>query len=365
MIRLIQICAIGIICWFLCLLINLLNSSIFIESSIIAFHPFQPRLWSYRNVRNWHLIDPNFSICKHGRNQSPIDIQTELDSRPFIGHEPTDHSKSAELVLTLEDINSRTFDSFRAQRVEHLSSSDLSYEHFHSSNTAQIVYNTVTHLKLPHDGRKYKLLQSHYHAPSDHSFDGHLADAELHLVHQAENGQLAVIGVLLNGQPDAEVDLDPKISIHDFILQRAYTQKDEYFIYKGSLTTPPCTENVTFLLSAKILNVPQSWLNKFIKTTNEQEQLATHRPIQERNGRIVSVVNSRVVDKTTQQVVSNIAFNSTLREFVQVQQSSKLSGFAESVRNNITALIVLAGSFAVLIYWRQTLKKVTSKGKMD
>src|SRR4029077_14774982 len=103
-------------------------------------------------------------------------------------------------------------------------------------------------------GKTYELLQFHFHTPSEHTVDGKAFPLEMHLVHQAVDKSLAVVGVLMSegasngtlarfwGKLPAsagEIDAGVSIDIKD-LLPRA---TDDYFTYAGSLTTPPCSES--------------------------------------------------------------------------------------------------------------------------
>ena len=114
-----------------------------------------------------------------------------------------------------------------------------------------IVYNEIT----------YDLLQFHFHSPSEHTINGEAAAMEIHFVHQDPNsGTLAVVGIMLTeGQDDNEA----YAAIFDFLpadvgepertgdplsLVDLLPESQTFYTYQGSLTTPPCSEIVRWLL---------------------------------------------------------------------------------------------------------------------
>ena len=138
--------------------------------------------------------------------------------------------------------------------------------------------------------------QYHFHAPSEHTIDGRHYPLEVHLVHKSADGNLAVLGVLVEeGEHDAlwEVILsalpdgpdDPRhLENLDLDTDDIRPQPRTYYRYMGSLTTPPCSENVKWIVSAEIRDI----------SPEQMAQIVAHlpnnnRPVQPRNGRAVTL----------------------------------------------------------------------------
>jgi carbonic anhydrase len=131
----------------------------------------------------------------------------------------------------------------------------------------------------------YRLLQFHYHHPAEHQVGGKAAPIEVHLVHQNARGELAVVGVLftegdgnpalasLLGAVGTTATLDPRALLP---ARRSYTT------YSGSLTTPPCTEDVKWLILERMMTASGKQMKQMRTLIGPNA-----RPIQERRGRKV------------------------------------------------------------------------------
>jgi carbonic anhydrase len=140
---------------------------------------------------------------------------------------------------------------------------------------------------------KYKLLQVHFHRPSEHMIGGKNFPMEAHFVHRNEAGGLAVVGVLIaEGRPNAAfgkivktmpaaegpaVKADAGIDPHALL-----PHKLGYFRYPGSLTTPPCSEVVEWLLLTTPIQVSSADVAAFAKLYPMNA-----RPVQKDNRRYV------------------------------------------------------------------------------
>ena len=156
------------------------------------------------------------------------------------------------------------------------------------------------------NGAKYSFYQVHWHTPSENTVDGRSFALEAHFVHQlADEGlhgtyhRLAVIGLLYELSEECNVFLDyfwdsfPEdkgVSAYegqelDFNAKLAEELAEGYWHWYGSLTTPPCTEGVLWMLQSEIMELPPDAIAEIKSHVGEYPVNA--RPTQPLNGRVV------------------------------------------------------------------------------
>lgn len=150
----------------------------------------------------------------------------------------------------------------------------------------------------------YDLVQFHFHAPSEHTVNGRLSSMELHLVHRNALGNLAVVGVLLqvgrNPNPVIEeifanAPLTPgavpvegrTLNARELLPRNAFT----HWTYSGSLTTPPCSEGVRWIVLKTPVAVSQAALDRYQRIISLLPGYggfsANNRPVRPLNGRAI------------------------------------------------------------------------------
>ncbi|PGB58707.1 carbonic anhydrase [Bacillus toyonensis] len=222
--------------------------------------------WSYEGTtgpEHWGKLKPEYKMCLNGQEQSPIDIKTE-QRKSTVDNNP--------LQINYQPI------SFSIKNNGHsIEGKANSYDDY-----------------LTLEGNRYTLKQFHFHTPSEHQFEGQHADMELHLVHQNDQGQLAVVGIMIKeGQKNEGFaamwqNLPYRKNIkadvqHTIDIQQILPSDHSSFRYMGSLTTPPCTENVQWIVMKQTIEMSKKQIKAFHKLfpTN-------NRPVQPINGRAIS-----------------------------------------------------------------------------
>ena len=220
--------------------------------------------WAYEGTEgppHWATLSPEFSGCA-GKNQSPIDlvqarmIKAELPAIVF-SYQPS----------PLNVVN--------------------------NGHTIQVDVTGNSTIQL--DGRTFHLKQFHFHSPSENLIDGKSYAMEAHLVHADDEGNLAVVAVMIeSGAANTFLDkvwpsmpaaaggraqpAGVQVNVSDFLpADRAY------YRFEGSLTTPPCTEGVRWL----VLQKPVSASAKQIEAFQHVVHHANNRPVQPVNARVV------------------------------------------------------------------------------
>lgn len=219
---------------------------------------FQPH-WGYEGAHgpeHWGSLDPAFAVCGNGREQSPIDLT---------GAEPGELSEIG-------------FD---------YAPSPISIGN--NGHSIQVDYQAGSGIVL--DGTRYELVQFHFHHRSEHTVDGADFPLEMHLVHAGADGALAVVGVFLDegganealapvfGQMPGEAG-PPAVVPGTVDAAALLPGRRTTWRYPGSLTTPPCSEGVSWLVMTEPVTASRGQVEAFRALFP-----VNNRPVQPLNGR--------------------------------------------------------------------------------
>ena len=221
--------------------------------------------WAYNGSggpQAWSSLKPEFAACASGQRQSPIDIRGGLS-------------------VDLEPV-----------RFEYQSSRFAVVDNGH---TVQV--NLPQGNAIEVGGKRYELLQFHFHRPSEERIDGRQFEMSLHLVHKNDQGQLAVVGLLFDkGQANAvmqqvwnnlplekneEMQAGSAMELADLL-----PNDRRYFTYMGSLTTPPCSEGVKWIVMRQPVTLTKEQIEIFARMYPMNA-----RPIQAASGRRIMQSN--------------------------------------------------------------------------
>lgn len=213
-----------------------------VASAQEATHTDEPPHWDYTDPAGWGALGENaeYALCASGQAQSPIDI-------------------SGAQELSLSDIEFNYAPS--ALNI------------FNNGHTIEVEYaegSSITYNEI-----EYNLKQFHFHTPSEHQVNGETFGMELHFVHKDANGALAVVGVLLR-----ETDVDNPAFADIFARLPAEKGEPEpteltinaadllpverlFTTYVGSLTTPPCSQGVRWLVLSEPVALSSAQIDAF------------------------------------------------------------------------------------------------------
>jgi carbonic anhydrase len=222
--------------------------------------------WGYEGdlgPDHWADLSPDYATCGDGMEQSPIDI---AGVTPVLEPELEPDYHSTPLVI------------------------------FNNGHTIEVEYHDGSTLTV--GDHTWEVQQFHLHARSEHTVDGIASPLELHIVHEDENGDLAVVGVLIEegaenaalatvfdhlpaeeGEPE-EIE-GVEVNVADLLPDDLTAWR-----YDGSLTTPPCTEEVQWHVLATPIEA-------------STEQIGAFEAIFDNNYRPVQPLNDRQINNST------------------------------------------------------------------
>jgi carbonic anhydrase len=218
--------------------------------------------WAYggeAGPENWGKLDGKFVMCSIGRNQSPIDVANAVKAE-------------------LEPL-----------RFDYVAGASGIQNNGHTVQVDYAPGSTVTV-----DGKAFALTQFHFHTPSENTFNGKPFPLEGHFVHTDKDGNLAVVAVMFEegaanpalagfwgAMPTkaGEIRAAPAGANAVTLLPADRS----YFRFEGSLTTPPCSEGVRWLVLKTPVSVSRAQVEQFAAALPGPN----NRPVQPRNARVV------------------------------------------------------------------------------
>jgi carbonic anhydrase len=227
--------------------------------------------WSYTGSSGpagWGSLAKAFALCGSGKRQSPVDIWDEVPADLY----PLRFQYQSIPLLVLNNGHTLQANYNTLGQAENVTIGGKAYP---------VKGKPVHNSSLMIGDAPYKLLQFHFHTPSEHARDGRRFAMEVHLVHKSADGNLAVVGVLLKRgkeNPTLKKVLDhvsgninevkhvKGVSINATDLLP--TNRD-VFHYSGSLTTPPCSENVNWYVMKTPIEVSDAQVKQFAKLIGE------------------------------------------------------------------------------------------------
>ena len=201
--------------------------------------------WSYEGddgPSRWGDLNPDFAPCKNGHRQSPIDIRNphKADLPPI----RFDYKPSPLHIID-------------------------------NGHTIMINYASGSSIRVL--DKQYALKQFHFHRPSEETINGKPYEMVVHLVHADQEGELAVVAILLESGKDnplikeiwnelpKEKEKEEQLDNITIDVANLLPADLGYYTFSGSLTTPPCSENVTWFVLKHPVTVTGDEIERFAK----------------------------------------------------------------------------------------------------
>ncbi|ESQ29070.1 hypothetical protein EUTSA_v10023909mg [Eutrema salsugineum] len=217
-----------------------------------------------KGPEGWSNVNPHWKVCSTGKFQSPIDLTNQR-------------------VSLLHD---------QAWKIEYKPAPAVILNRGHDI----MVSWKGDAGKITIRDTEFKLVQCHWHSPSEHTINGTRYDMELHMVHTSAQGKTAVIGVLyrlgepnefltklLNGIKTVEKE-EKNLGIVDPRTIRVENEK--FYRYIGSLTVPPCTEGVIWTVVERVNTISKEQIAALRNAVDDGYE-TNSRPVQDLHGRLV------------------------------------------------------------------------------
>jgi len=217
--------------------------ALFSSARIVAQEHPAEHIWDYGEAHgpaHWGELKPEFAECRLGHRQSPIDIR---------------NPQTADLPPIHFDYKPSTLDIID------------------NGHTILINYGPGSSISV--GGKTYALKQFHFHRPSEEKINGKGFDMVVHLVHADEQGGLAVVAVPLQKGNDnrlvrelwndlpKEKEKEERLENVKINVAELLPSERGYYTFPGSLTTPPCSENVTWFVLKNPVTVSESEIEQF------------------------------------------------------------------------------------------------------
>jgi len=243
--------------------------------------------WGYSGSagpEQWGELSDGYALCSSGKRQSPVNLEVSQQQDLY----PLSFNYSS---VPLQVVNNG--------HTLQANYNKLSEEQVNIGGDAHpLVTKSVYQSQLLLGTVPYDLLQLHFHSPSEHASEGERSAMEVHLVHKTAGGNLAVVGVFLkSGKHNAtlqkildnlsstvnEVSVVKKVQLNALSL---LPENRDFYHYSGSLTTPPCSENVNWFVMKQQIEVSAKQVRQFASLVGENA-----RPLQTMHWRTLFTTN--------------------------------------------------------------------------
>lgn len=215
--------------------------------------------WGYESENGpekWAELSTDNKTC-NGQSQSPINIDTNSVQK----------AESSKLTINYSNAKFKVIDTGHS----------IEFELLEGQKSQTVTYN----------GIEYALEQFHFHNKSENTIDQKYSPLEIHFVNKDKDGNPLVLSVLVNtGETNKTLKnygtkIDEEVELNPFDI---FPVEKQYYSFTGSLTTPPCTEGVQWVVMQNQITMSEEQINDYTQKYSEN-----NRPIQPLNNREISI----------------------------------------------------------------------------
>ncbi len=221
--------------------------------------------WGYTGASGpagWHSLSEEYVLCGSGKRQSPVNMWNEVPADLY--HLQFHYQSIPLLVLNNGHTLQANYNTVGAEETVTIGGKPYPVQSKPAYDSTLMLGDVA-----------YRLLQFHFHTPSEHARNGRRYAMEVHLVHKSADGNLAVVGVLFERGKENPVlkkvldnvsgNLNEVKLVQGITINAADLLPDDrrVFHYSGSLTTPPCSENVNWFLMTAPMEVSDKQVKQF------------------------------------------------------------------------------------------------------
>ncbi|MCL2644783.1 MAG: carbonic anhydrase family protein [Betaproteobacteria bacterium] len=232
--------------------------------AVMSVQATQAAEWGYEVPEDWGGKSSDFVMCDRGFNQTPINIEGALkaDLKPL----QLQYKNSSQTVVN-------------------------------NGHTVQVDVSSGGG-SMVLDDKAFELLQFHFHSPSENHINGKSFPMEVHFVHRSPQGELAVLGLMFSeGKANQQLEEawkampkeknKPKALAKGVDIHALLPKQLDYYRFSGSLTTPPCTEGVRWLVLKEPVSISKEQIGQFVAVMKQMGHTHTNREVKSLNGRVV------------------------------------------------------------------------------
>jgi carbonic anhydrase len=245
---------------------SLLKSGLLLSTVATGVFASGDTHWGYtghNGPKSWGELSPKYKMCLEGKNQSPINISKDI----MVYTSGLDAIKFDYITNATEVIN--------------------------NGHTIQVNVKSGSSIHI--DDKEFELKQFHFHTPSENQIKGKSFPLEAHFVHLDKDGNIAVIGVMFEESKKnltlakvwekmpEKANEKVKIEFSANDIKALMPDNKGYYRFTGSLTTPPCSEGVRWMVYKDAINISKEQVEKFLHIMHHPN----NRPVQPINARKV------------------------------------------------------------------------------